>query len=181
MSARCEIPLQSIHKCCESCSTSLDIKEDGHVNYVPNPTYNKETGRCSEYGQVKTTCVFVSEPDGMSHVLNLDEVVIADKSVKVEINYPLRKPFKFPITCQRSGSGITRRQLIDNICKIYKKIYSEEEKTTKTTIGSHHIFKLNRNETDGKYGIWGHHIEDLAIEKITYYPDIKLVGLSIGS
>jgi len=40
---------------------------------------------------------------------------------------------------------------------------------------------LNRNETDGKYGIWGHDIGDLWLEGIYYNPQTKTVTLSIGS
>lgn len=40
---------------------------------------------------------------------------------------------------------------------------------------------VNRNKTNGKYGIWGHDIEDLAIERINYDENKNLITLFIGS
>lgn len=40
---------------------------------------------------------------------------------------------------------------------------------------------LNRNKTNGKYGIWGHDIDDLSIESLSYNPSTKHIGMSIGS
>ena len=40
---------------------------------------------------------------------------------------------------------------------------------------------LNRNQTNGIYGIWGHDIGDLVIECITYCPETKIVSMSIES
>ena len=40
---------------------------------------------------------------------------------------------------------------------------------------------LNRPASDGTYGISGHDIGDLRIEKLTYHPDKKIVSMFIGS
>lgn len=40
---------------------------------------------------------------------------------------------------------------------------------------------MNRHETDGIYGIWGHDIGDLGIERLTYNPNNKSLSMSIGS
>jgi hypothetical protein len=43
------------------------------------------------------------------------------------------------------------------------------------------VFALNRKKSNGKYGIWGHCIEDLVIERITYNKNNKIVYMFIGS
>jgi hypothetical protein len=40
---------------------------------------------------------------------------------------------------------------------------------------------INRHETNGVYGIWGHDIEDLVIESLTYVPSKKILTMFIGS
>jgi len=40
---------------------------------------------------------------------------------------------------------------------------------------------LNRHKTDGVYGIWGHDIDDLVIEKLLYDPASKTINMFIGS
>jgi len=40
---------------------------------------------------------------------------------------------------------------------------------------------LNRNQTDGKFGIYGHVISDLVVERINYDSKKKVVSLSMGS
>lgn len=40
---------------------------------------------------------------------------------------------------------------------------------------------LNRNSTQGIYGIWGHDLSDLAIEILNYDPETKQVRMFIGS
>lgn len=40
---------------------------------------------------------------------------------------------------------------------------------------------INRPSTNGKYGIWGHDIEDLSIESLIYDTENKILDVSIGS
>ncbi|MNL30171.1 hypothetical protein D3C87_1518920 [compost metagenome] len=58
-------------------------------------------------------------------------------------------------------------------------MYEEEEATaTKKTIPPEkRIGMYNRNETNGKYGIWGHDIADLVLSEIQIYEsaDGKLI------
>lgn len=76
------------------------------------------------------------------------------------IAYPLSVPYekKFKV----NSDGMTRLKFVDLICKAYRKIYKEEDKSTKIKVGNISGM-LNRNATNGKYGIWGHSIEDLLL------------------
>jgi len=90
-----------------------------------------------------------------------DDVVLKPKTKYfIEITYPLSKPCLAQFTTGKSG--LTRGKLADRICKLYRKVYSTEDDTTDTPPGMVPGM-LNRNKTSGKYGIWGHCIEDLCL------------------
>ena len=57
---------------------------------------------------------------------------------------------------------MTRSKFIDFVCKQYRKVYKDEHKSS--SVQADYIPNmLNRNTTDGKYGIWGHVINDLML------------------
>ncbi len=101
----------------------------------------------------------------INQLINADEIVIKEKLVNIIIDYPLNKPTNFEI---ESKNGFSRKNLILAISKKYHEIYAEEEKTakTKTTPIDKRTGIINRNETDGKYGIWGHDLGDLDLSGI---------------
>ncbi|HMI02151.1 MAG TPA: hypothetical protein VK541_06700 [Pedobacter sp.] len=105
-----------------------------------------------------------------------EETLISRKTAIVLIDYPLRNEYKFELN---SETGFTREFLLKEISKTYYKIYAEEEATaTVKTIPIEKRTKMyNRNETNGKYGIWGHDIADLVLAEIQVYEtsDKKLV------
>jgi len=89
-----------------------------------------------------------------------DEVVIQNNKISILIDYPLKKSVMFEVV---SDGGFTRSELGREVSTLYKNIYSEEESTSSVRIVplSERKGIINRNETNGKYGIWGHDIEDL--------------------
>jgi hypothetical protein len=92
-----------------------------------------------------------------------DEKMIVDisKKISVRFDYPLSRPVWMEFT----GKNPWRlSDLIDAIGEGYEKIYDEEDETrTKDTISRGTL--VNRPETDGKHGIWGHVLNDLYIER----------------
>jgi hypothetical protein len=54
-------------------------------------------------------------------------------------------------------------------------MYEEEEKTStvKTIPPEKRTLMYNRNETDGKYGLWGHDIADMDISGFSVYRTAK--------
>jgi hypothetical protein len=98
-----------------------------------------------------------------------DEIVLDFKEVELEIDYPLNEIYKGKLTT--SSKGFTRKELIEEISKRYHQIYEEEEATAKTKTIPREKRKglINRNETDGKYGIWGHDLSDLFMTGIDVY------------
>ena len=59
--------------------------------------------------------------------VNPDEIVLAAGNYTLRISYPLDTPFKQPFTVK--AIGMTRRQLVAFIIKMYKKVYADEEAT----------------------------------------------------
>lgn len=106
----------------------------------------------------------------MNQLIGKDDVVIKDNTAVLVIDYPLNKPIEIEIKSNESV-GFKRGELIQLVSKEYKRIYREEEKSakTKTVPLEDRQGLINRNETDGKYGIWGHDIEDLDLAVITIH------------
>jgi hypothetical protein len=102
------------------------------------------------------------------NLIDKDEVVIKQASIKIIIDYPLTNQYEFTLN---SDKGFTRTQLLSQISKHYFKVFEEEEEsaTVKTIPVDKRTTMYNRNETDGKYGIWGHDIADLVLSSISVY------------
>lgn len=117
----------------------------------------------------------------VSHLKGVDDyeipdVVIPNEVLNVKFDYPLSNKVVFKY---EKNKGFSLRELVDNICKSYSQIYKEEKRTSKERGGRMHGM-LNRNKTDGKYGIWGHDLGDLALEGLDISED-GTVNLWVGS
>jgi|JI9StandDraft_1071089.scaffolds.fasta_scaffold14130_3 hypothetical protein len=118
--------------------------------------------------------VSIDSPEINSNKLvDADKIILPYQSVKIYIDYPLNHPASFVI--KTNEMGFTRRQLITEISGKYHQIYKLEETTadTKTTPVDQRQGLVNRNETDGKYGIWGHDISDLDLSTIEVHKNKK--------
>ena len=98
----------------------------------------------------------------LSKLMKKDEVVIPDAAITVIIDYPLTNEYRVKLS---SKHGFTRAQLVEAISIEYHKVFKEEEATaTIKTIPVEQRKKVaNRNQTNGKYGVWGHDITDLVL------------------
>ncbi|MBD8084197.1 hypothetical protein [Chryseobacterium caseinilyticum] len=103
--------------------------------------------------------------DEISQLINPNEIVIKENKINLLIDYPLKKPAKIELS---NPNGFTRKDLILEISNNYHKIYAEEETTAKikTIPLEKRTDLINRNETNGKYGIWGHDLADLDLSGI---------------
>lgn len=97
-------------------------------------------------------------------------ILLPNKKYILIIDYPLRNKYEQEIITGKKGMVL--REVLNIAVDAYKKIYKEERKTSKLkeeSISKRSKGKsllINRAETDGKYGIWGHGIEDLTITNI---------------
>ena len=119
----------------------------------------------------------------IKQLIDKDEVVISYNKVILIIDYPLTKECRFELA---SNNGFTREQLVKQISEKYHQLYQEEEETatTKTIPIDKRTTVYNRNQTDGKYGIWGHDLGDLALDHILVYKSSNgdiLLSLDIDS
>ncbi len=103
-------------------------------------------------------------PD-LASLSDADQVLISAPEISVVIDYPLKNEFVFRL---RSAGEFTKGKLAQMISDQYQQIYAEEEKsaTIKTIPRKQRKVLYNRNETNGKYGIWGHDLSDLVLSGI---------------
>lgn len=70
---------------------------------------------------------------------------------------------------------------MQEITKEYQKLYQDEEKSaTIKTVPMKERKMYNRNQTNGKYGIWGHDLADLALSSIQVYKENGNTILTLG-
>ena len=80
--------------------------------------------------------------------------------IRIEFNYPLSATHTFEF---HKKGGFTNMDFVRAVCKKYKEIYAEEDKSMS---GKERYIPgmFNRQTSDGKYGIWGHVLGDLFLE-----------------
>lgn len=144
-----------------------DILQNGWTGHTEAECDECEGGRtsavCSECGD---SGLIITDRNG-------SDLVIEAKLIKLEIDYPISKPVKFTFT---SDTGFTRKALAEIIANTYREIYDDEKDSTTVTPGNVPGM-LNRNRTNGRYGIWGHDIGDLILHSAHVYADVVAVGL----
>lgn len=108
--------------------------------------------------------------DEIKDLIDPDQIVLKETSATLLIDYPLNNPARIELKSAKP-EGFTRAEILRAICDNYKQIYIEEEASAKTkTVPMEERKGLsNRNTTDGKYGIWGHDIDDLVLSDIEVY------------
>lgn len=98
------------------------------------------------------------------------KILAPNKIYTLIIDYPLENTYTQEV---KSGKkGLVLREVLNIAVDAYKKIYKEEKKTSKLkeesistrTKGKSRL--INRAQTDGIYGIWGHDLSDLTITNI---------------
>lgn len=184
-----EIPLYKLHICSDVSNCQYSIE--------PNPTSKKciMSGKLEEGSPQILLCTSsLWEDDG---IMDPDEIVIEDNKVNVEFKYPLSGKFLFGL--EGCGNGITRRKIVEFIRETYIQIYKEDVSTGKEKVIKQNpsdvsdrefsallaLFGepklVDPNATGISYGILGHDLSDLCLEKIEYYSDEKIVRLGVGA
>lgn len=128
---RWQIPLRCHHSCSERCSKTF--VKSGPTSYTlrNNPDY--KDGKCSNHDKIESSCVKLdnfdpTDPTGSDGPLhNPNEVVIPDRTIFIDIDYPLVN--KVEINIDFGHKGVTRAELLYTIYVLYKHIYTEEERT----------------------------------------------------
>jgi hypothetical protein len=91
-------------------------------------------------------------------------------------DYPLSRiaVFKHTITPDMTGEDLLALARMD-----YGRIYREEEEAVGNP--GHITGMLNRQTSQGPYGIWGHDFSDLFFEGIEYDSEKRTIEFSMGS
>lgn len=147
----------------EKASMGLNYDSLGEMTAVI--TFELKTTNLKDYEDGKIPWVRIDSPAlEMDSLIGKDEMVLEASAVTIVLDYPLTFPHYFAITADK---GFTRAQLLKAISDEYHRIYREEESTATTkTVPLEQRKVYNRNETNGKYGIWGHDIGDLGLDDI---------------
>ena len=122
--------------------------------------------------------------ENFNFIINPNEVVITSNSPPtLEIDYPLTNLYQKKL----DSSKYTRVELAKIICLTYQKIYKEEKESTQLPVesiasrtnGSSRL--INRARTNGKYGIYGHSLDNLLLHTIKYNKEKNLITLGVDS
>lgn len=88
------------------------------------------------------------------------EIVDVSDKIRIHFDYPLTHEVTFTFEGKKPWR---LSDILDKIAEGYCKIYDEEDETrTVDTVIRGTL--LNRPTTNGKYGIWGHILNDLYVE-----------------
>lgn len=91
------------------------------------------------------------------------------------IDYPLDNPCTFSVTWRNDVNAV-----VSQVRQKYNDIY-EEEDASSTIVAEPYEYLCNRNMTNGKWGIWGHTVDDLILERMSVDIEKRELVLSMGS
>jgi hypothetical protein len=133
--------------------------------------------------------VSIANPEGdIGLMRDADERVVDAPTIRVLYKYPLTTTGPTPEEEEAggwifeetapNGKFFTRADLARAVAARYGAIYDEEAGTT--TVEPGYIpGMINRNRTNGRYGIWGHTISDLALRAVERDPATGVFTLGI--
>ncbi len=108
----------------------------------------------------------------IENLVDGDAIITKRKNIIINFNYPLTQAVNLIYS---NNEGFTRKDIYKCIHEGYTQIYSMEEDPGQV---SKHC--INRSQSAGPIGIWGHYIGDLVIEGVTEQRP-GYFTLSIGS
>lgn len=149
----------------KSSSENLKIQDGKNEISIKIKTKNAEDLEVFEDGIIPW--ISVKNPNkNIERLIGRKDVVLKCDSAVLIIDYPLNKPVE--VIIKPASSEFNREELVKIVSKEYNRIYKEEEESAKTKTVPLEERKglINRNQTNGKYGIWGHDIDDLDLSKI---------------
>lgn len=147
-------------------------KSNAHLGkFLGKISFEVKTKDTADYENGLIPWASLEKPEeDISDLKDAKEILIHQHVLTVIIDYPVRNEYRFELN---TDTGFTRELLLKEISKAYYKMYGEEEATAtiKTIPLDKRTTMYNRNETNGKYGIWGHDIADLVLSEIHVYED----------
>jgi hypothetical protein len=127
------IPLFNYHICSEECSI-IEVQYENLILNINNPDYKIDDKKCGNSDKIESTVVNISKfdinnPRGLFGPLyDPDMIIIPDTIFHLSITFPLFNGVDISIRSPTS-KGLTLKELIFSIKKLYEFIYQEEERT----------------------------------------------------
>lgn len=155
--------------------TQNEVQTDNLGNLISTISFSVKAPSESEneYANDIIPWISIESPENdLENLIEPDKIVLPYNSITLIIDYPLENPITFDLT---SDKGFSRKQIILAISEKYHEIYSKEEASAsiKTIPIEQREGLINRNQTDGEYGIWGHDLSDLDLNYIEVYKNNK--------
>ncbi len=99
-----------------------------------------------------------------------NSIVVASNVLHIVVDYPVAGEWEFKVV-SADPKGFTNADLARQISRVYHAMYDEEERTSIIKVVPMEQRKrlINRNKTNGKFGIWGHDIGDLVLHTVEIY------------
>ena len=139
-----------------------------------------------ENGKPQYPYIYKFSSFSKNSIIDADQLITDLQKIKIIFDYPLDRPAIFSF---ENPNGFSKYDFLKCVYEGYERIYDEEH----AVAGNHGnlLGMLNRLKSDGPYGIWGHHFEDLILEGFeelilegpgeTYSLGSRVFILSIGS
>lgn len=151
----------------------IDVYNNNH-QLMDTITFEHE---CEWSSDGKSPYIQIAHPDDDINSLIDADAIVTPQAINVLFSYPLERP----VVVKFDNGPYTRRRLAEIICKKYEEIYEEEDQTSTVEAGRLSQISLNRNQTTGKYGIWGHVIGDLVLHSVYFDTRTGFYELGVDS
>lgn len=113
--------------------------------------------------------------DGCEKSLDPDEIVIPSQNIIIFYDYPFKDEFPH-VHHTKNQVGFTRREISEQIMARYAEMYKEEDEDVGSATG-YVPGMLNRQKSNGRYGIWGHNIGDLQLHTMQKVDNGYVLGI----
>lgn len=108
-----------------------------------------------------------------------------DKEFQTPIPKGAKMYFTYPLSCcvvaETTEELKKPSDFVKAFCEAYQEIYTIEDESVKGTKPGHLPGMYNRNRTDGCFGIYGHDLEDLVLEDVSFYDSGRHITFMMGS
>ena len=104
------------------------------------------------------------DEDGVGQYADPSVIMVKEQQITLTYDYPLSNPVRKTHTTT-NPAGWTREELCNRVMRDYAKIYEEEKESMKGP-ESNIPGMMNRAQSDGVHGIWGHSMSDLILHTL---------------
>ena len=156
---------------CNFTTENTTEQKQSELEFIKEIEYQIKTDDIEIFEDGIIPWISISNPSSdIENLIDKNEIVLASTEALLVIDYPLTNATEIKLTTL-NPLGFSKKELIQLISIEYNRIYEEEEESAhqKTIPLEEREGLINRNKTDGNYGIWGHDIGDLDLSIIAVH------------